>query len=179
MPVVFIILGLSAIVALYFAEQATAQTGGASTMNLVPSTTVTSQNCQPITSDMATWPGDSSDPVWLVCYAIAQAEGANVAGSAPDRLNNPGDLSDGYSQYGGQFTDGSSVTNFPDKQTGWQWLYSKVYNIKTRKSTAYNPDETWNQIAQSWAGNWQNWVNNVTSILGVKPTDRMGDFLGV
>jgi len=39
-------------------------------------------NCG-ITNDAATWP--TGDKIWDVCRAIAIAEGANVAGSNPDR----------------------------------------------------------------------------------------------
>src|SRR5258708_26462293 len=79
-----------------------------------------------ITFDESTWP--SGDRVWNVCRAIARAEGANIEGSNPDRLNNPGDISDGGLTYGFEWHSGSSVTKFPDKQTGWQWLYSKISN---------------------------------------------------
>ena len=46
-----------------------------------------------ITNHRSTWA--SGDLVGNVCRAIALAEGANVAGAAPDRYNNPGDLSKG------------------------------------------------------------------------------------
>src|ERR1035438_8484085 len=46
-----------------------------------------------ITNDPSTWP--TGDEFWNVCWAIAYAEGAQIAGSVPDRCNNPGDISDG------------------------------------------------------------------------------------
>src|SRR5580692_8534150 len=49
--------------------------------------------CCVITSDPSTWP--NGDAIWTFAQAIAFAEGANLAGSVPDRTNNPGDLSDG------------------------------------------------------------------------------------
>src|SRR6266403_1907032 len=67
--------------------------------------------CCNITFDPATWP--SGDRVWNVCRAIAHAEGADVEGSNPDRLNNPGDISDGALTYGFEFHSGSSLTTFP------------------------------------------------------------------
>src|SRR5260370_32854808 len=88
-----------------------------------------------ITVDESTWP--SGDRVWNVCRAIARAEGANVQGSNPDRLNNPGDISDGGLKYGFEFHSGSSITKFPDKQTGWVWLYQKISNIVSRKPAEY------------------------------------------
>jgi hypothetical protein len=55
-----------------------------------------------ITSDPSTWPTGSR--IWDIARAIAIAEGANVEGSNPDRLNNPGDISDGASTYGSRRT---------------------------------------------------------------------------
>lgn len=127
----------------------------------------------------STWPGNSGDAIWQCCYAIAFAEGYNVAGSNPNRLNNPGDISDGASQFGSEQHSGSSVTHFPDAATGWQWLYDKISNIVSGNSGVYSPDDSWQAIAQKWAGDWSNWVRNVTTYLGVSPSDRMGDFFGV
>lgn len=130
-----------------------------------------------ITNDPNTWP--SGDNIWNVARAIAMAEGANVSGSNPDRLNNPGDISDGYSTYGGEAHSGSNITQFPDKVTGWQHLYNKLKNISNGNSSVYSVDWTWTQFAQKWAGDWQDWVNNVTEILSVSPDDRVGDYFGV
>lgn len=128
-----------------------------------------------ITSDESTWP--SGDRVWNVCRAIARAEGANIAGSNPDRLNNPGDISDGFNQYGGENHSGSNITKFPDKETGWKWLYSKITNAFVNgASTVYSPAMTWNDFAKKYAGNWQVWVNNVTGSLGVYPTETVGSY---
>src|SRR5882724_6192523 len=104
-----------------------------------------------ITYDESTWP--SGDLVWNVCRAIARAEGANVQGDNPDRLNNPGDISDGAATYGSENHSGSSVTKFPDKQTGWKWLYDKINNAFVMgQSHKYSPNMTWTQVAQVWAG---------------------------
>jgi len=131
-------------------------------------------NCG-ITNDAATWP--TGDKIWDVCRAIAIAEGANVAGSNPDRLNNPGDISDGGLTFGFELHSGSSVTKFPDKLTGWKWLYSKFKNdLVDGTSSVYSPDMTWAQFAQKYSGDWQNWLNNVTGQLGVSPDSRSGDY---
>ena len=127
-----------------------------------------------ITHDPSTWP--TGDKVWDVCRAIAKAEGANVPNSNPDKLNNPGDLSDGFDKYGGEPHSGSNVTNFPDKETGWQWLYNKIKRAADGKSTVFKPDMTWTQFAQKYAGDWKNWVNNVTKELGVSSDDKFGDY---
>jgi hypothetical protein len=128
-----------------------------------------------ITSDQSTWPSGSR--IWDIARAIAIAEGANVAGSNPDRLNNPGDISDGASTYGSEAHSGSNVTTFPDKETGWSWLYNKLENIALGKSHVFSPSMTWTQFAQKYAGSWQNWVNNVTRELGVDPNSTFGDYV--
>lgn len=127
-----------------------------------------------ITHDPTTWP--TGDKIWDVCRAIAIAEGANVENSNPDKLNNPGDLSDGFAMYGGEPHSGSDVTKFPNKETGWKWLYGKIERAKEGKSSVFLPTMTWLQFAKKYAGDWQNWVNNVTRELGVKETDIFGDF---
>jgi hypothetical protein len=130
-----------------------------------------------ITADESTWP--SGDVVWNVARAIARAEGANVAGTVPDTLNNPGDISDGGATYGFEMHSGSAVTHFPDKQTGWQWLYNKLHNaFVLGQSHVYSPNMTWTDLAQKWAGDWQNWVTNVTGPLNVSQDDRVGDYFG-
>lgn len=129
-----------------------------------------------ISSDPSTWP--SGSVIWNICRAIAFAEGANVSGSVPDRLNNPGDISDGGSIYPQEYHSGSSVTVFPDKATGWQWLYDKIENAITGNSNVYKPTMTWRQISQLWAGNSTAWLNNVTSFLGVSPDSTLQDYAG-
>jgi hypothetical protein len=131
--------------------------------------------CGGITSDPSTWP--SGDRIFLVCHAIAYAEGANVAGSNPDRLNNPGDISDYYNTYGGEVHSGSNVTEFPNKATGWNILHRKIQNIANGASSSYSATDSWNVIAQKWAGDWQNWVNIVSQNLGVDPNSTLADYL--
>jgi hypothetical protein len=132
-----------------------------------------------ITNNPSTWP--AGDKVWDVCRAIAFAEGANVLGDAPDRLNNPGDLSRG-DEHGqpviGYVTlpDREVAIQFASKEAGWQALYLKISNIVAGRSTTYSPDMTWRQIAQKYAGNSSAWVNNVANALGVSPDSRFSDF---
>jgi hypothetical protein len=132
-----------------------------------------------ITNSPTTWP--AGDKIWEVCRAIALGEGANVLGSAPDRLNNPGDLSKG-DEHGQQvlgyvtLPDGEVTIHFASKEGGWQALYSKISNIVFGRSSVYSPDMTWRQIAQEYAGNSSAWVNNVARVLGVNPDSRFGDF---
>jgi hypothetical protein len=135
--------------------------------------------CCGITNDPATWP--TGDRVWDVCRAIAFAEGANIAGDAPDRNNNPGDLSQGDEH--GQavagyevLPDGENTIQFETKEGGWQALYTKVNNIRLGISLTYSPGMTWTQIAAKYAGNSGNWVRNVTAQLGVSPSDTFGSY---
>ena len=128
-----------------------------------------------ITSDPSTWPTGSK--IWDIARAIAIAEGANVSGSNPDRLNNPGDISDGASTYGSEAHSGSNVTTFPDKETGWSWLHNKLENIALGKSHVFSVSLTWTEFAQKYAGSWQNWVSNVTRELGVDPNSTFGDYV--
>jgi hypothetical protein len=132
-----------------------------------------------ITTDPSTWPYSDDDPIGKVCNAVARAEGYNVRGSNPFRLNNPGDLSDGASTFGSESHSGSNVTHFPDAETGWQWLYHKWANIVGGGSSVYSVEMSWDQLAQKWAGNWVSWSFNVTRYLGVNRTDRVGDFFNV
>jgi hypothetical protein len=119
-----------------------------------------------ITTDPATWP--SGDKVWDCCRAIALAEGYNTNGAA-FKLNNPGDISDGMSTFGSEYHDGSNITHFPDASTGWNWLYNKIRNHVFGKSSTYPANLTITQFAKKFAGNWQNWKNNVGRVLGVNP----------
>lgn len=132
-------------------------------------------NGSEITSDQSTWP--QGDKIWDIARAIAIAEGANVEGSNPDRLNNPGDISDGASTYGSEAHSGSNVTTFPDKETGWSWLYQKLQNIANGKSHVFSTSMTWTAFAQKYAGDWHNWVANVTRELGVDASSTFGDYI--
>lgn len=127
-----------------------------------------------ITSDRNTWP--TGDKIWNVCQAIAIAEGYDHADSNPQRLNNPGDISDGGHLFPQEHHSGSNVTHFDKPATGWHWLYVKIEHATMGMSHVFIPTMTWTQIAQKWAGDWQNWVNNVTADLKVAPNSVFGDY---
>lgn len=134
-----------------------------------------------ITSNPQTWP--MGDKVWNVCRAIALAEGANVEGGAPDRLNNPGDLSKGdeHGQNVVEYVilpDKEDAIHFSTKVGGWTALYRKIANIRDGKSSVYNPSMTWLQIAYKYAGNSVVWAGNVARELGVSATDKFGSYFG-
>lgn len=135
--------------------------------------------CCGITSDPSTWP--SGDDIWAACQAVALAEGANVAGSDPDKYNNPGDLSKGDEH--GQAVTGYTTLGcgeveiiFASKQAGWNALYAKFQNIVNGQSSVYSLSMTWQEFAQEYAGNSTAWVTNVCNQLGVSPTDTLGSY---
>jgi hypothetical protein len=111
-----------------------------------------------------------------VAQAVAVAEGYGQPDSNPWRLNNPGDISDGAKEFNQEAHSGSMVTHFPDAETGWQWLYDKLQRAAQGKSAIFLPSMTWTQFAQKWAGDWQNWVKNVTNDLGVDPASMVGEY---
>lgn len=130
---------------------------------------------QHVTSDPSTWP--TGDRIWDIARAIAIAEGYNVDGSNPSRLNNPGDISDGAATYGSEFHSGSNVTKFPDAITGWTWLYAKLKNIATGGSSVYSPSMSWSEIASHWAANSDVWASNVSNALGVDVNSSFNDYV--
>jgi hypothetical protein len=134
-----------------------------------------------ITADRSTWPTATPDnpnaKLWEIAHAVAVAEGYDQPDSNPFRLNNPGDISDGYITFGGEQHSGSNVTHFPSAEVGWQWLYDKLNRIALGKSSVYSPEMTWQELGQKWAGDSVNWVNNVTRELGVDPQFSFGSFL--
>lgn len=125
-------------------------------------------------TNRSTWP--SGDKIWQLAQAIALAEGYNIPGSNPARLNNPGDISDGGKTYGFESHSGSDVTKFPDAETGWRWLYNKLGNILAGGSHVYSANMTFVQFAQKWAGNWQAWATNVTRELAVTQGTTLTDW---
>jgi hypothetical protein len=182
--VVILVMAVGA-AALALAVNAQAQSGDTSAGDMTPATPGSgtgmhvsdgSLTGSEITADSSSWPG--TDKVWEICCAIATAEGFNRGpGAVPYDLNNPGDLSDGASEFGSQPHSGSNVTTFPTAETGWQWLYNKVQNIVSGGSSVYPQTLSWSGVAQKWAGDWSNWLNNVTSYLGVDPNSTPADYV--
>lgn len=126
-----------------------------------------------VPTDSDTWP--AGDAIWDVAQAIARQEGYGVnASNAPTRNNNPGDISDGFSQYGGEQLD-SKITHFPDPETGWNWLYNKLKRVHDGQSSVYANNMTWAQFGAKWASD-PNWATGVTRTLGVSLSDRVGDY---
>lgn len=168
--------GVTTIVLLLFFNE----TSGA---NAVPDGSVGDANVGASGASSSTAPAPSGtaapvDKVQLLAQAIAVAEGFNVIGSVPWRAHNPGDLGPGDcgSQYATIAADGSDVCLLPDDATGWNLLYAKLSRIASGQSSSYPLSFTFTQMAQRYAGNWQAWVNNVTSYLGVSPSMTLGEY---
>ena len=118
-----------------------------------------------------------------IAKAIAHAEGFNIPGAAPQRYNNPGDLSKGdeWGQSVSGYTtlpDGEDLIIFATPDDGWNALYAKLQNIADGNSRVYSPDMSWSQIAQHWAGNSGAWASNVAGTLGVSPDSTFAEYLG-
>jgi len=136
--------------------------------------------------DPSTWPGPtgiySSVSIWNICAAVAIAEGFNRgAGAAPYDLNNPGDLSPGDesgqpTMGPPQFHGGSYIIQFATCEGGFIALYNKFSRIVSGQSSVYPKSWTWTQVAKKYAGDWQNWLNNVTSYLGVDPNSTPASY---
>jgi hypothetical protein len=75
-----------------------------------------------------------------------------------------------------QVHDGSSIISFKTCEGGFVALYTKFARILSGRSSVYPITWTWQQVAQKYAGNWQNWLNNVTSYLGVDQNSRPADY---
>jgi len=109
--------------------------------------------------------------------AVAFAEGfwdrdGNVqTENVPARFHNPGDLSPGDAPgYSSTYTDGSNVAQFPDDNTGWQFLYKKVRRILTGRSSVNGGkgiQATIADVASKYAEDSVNWANNVASYLSI------------
>jgi len=176
---IVLVLGVAGVAAgvLLFAKRASAQNvdelGAGNSMNNSDGSITGAA----ITEDPSTWPG--SDRIWNICAAIAKAEGYDGgAGVVPFDLNNPGDISDYASQYGSQPHSGSNVTTFPTAEVGWQKLYEKISNIVTGNSSVYAENLSWSGVAQKWAGDSSNWLNNVIGYLGVDANSTPADYVG-
>lgn len=98
-----------------------------------------------------------------LAQAIARAEGFYVAGSIPQRANNPGDLEVGDVGHGKL---GEGITVFANPQAGWQALYHQVDRMLLGLSKVYLPSMTLAQVGMKYSGD-PNWAKNVAEALGV------------
>jgi hypothetical protein len=109
--------------------------------------------------------------------AIARAEGFYVAGSRPQRNNNPGDL-----MANGQFIAYSTVSD------GWAALLNQVSMMFSGgPGTIYDPSMTIGQVAQYYVDGpnatgmspgASAWAANVANYLGVSTSTTLNNLMG-
>jgi len=120
----------------------------------------------------------SEDLVIRFSQAIAKAEGFYVAGSVPQRANNPGDTTDagdvgnGVIQTGGP--NGAKITIFSNLTDGWNELYRKVRRMLSGASEVYLLSMTIEEVGMKYSGD-PNWGINVAESLGVQPTTTLAE----
>jgi hypothetical protein len=96
--------------------------------------------------------------------AIARQEGFYVAGSIPQRANNPGDLK----VPGLPTLPGTSITKFASADLGWAALHRQLQLIVTGQSSFYSLDMTIAEMARTWTTTEQTpWAQNVAMFAGV------------
>jgi len=119
-------------------------------------------------------PGSVPDVVQQFADAIAQAEGFYVAGSRPQRNNNPGDLTD----------SSGSFRVFSTIEEGWAALYDQVYKMFYGGSAYYQPSMTIAQVSYYYANGSKDptgaasWASNVAAYLGVTTDTTLNALMG-
>jgi len=109
-----------------------------------------------------------SDLVKKIAHAIATAEGFFIAGSVPQRNNNPGDIkADLIGKAVGFDSRGFAI--FATPEDGWNNLYAQVQGMVSGSSRIYSPSMTIAQVADHYAEGDPNWSANVAAALGVTP----------
>lgn len=120
--------------------------------------------------DLSEYGGPTSYPTPIVRFAqaIAKQEGFYVAGSIPQRYNNPGDLK----------TNGSSITQYSSADEGWNALYRQLFLILTGGSAHYNLDMSIEEMSRVWTATQQGpWAANVSAYLGVSPDAKLWEVM--
>lgn len=112
-------------------------------------------------------------PIKTFADAIARQEGFYIAGSIPQRANNPGDLKLGAPTLGT-----SGITVFASADAGWNALYRQLWSIVTGASGRYNLDMSIADMARTWTATQQSaWSRNVADYLGVDPSTKLWEVL--
>jgi hypothetical protein len=108
--------------------------------------------------------------VVAIARAIARAEGFYVAGSKPQRYNNPCDIS-----------DASGVIKFPTIEEGWSAAYRQIDLMLSGASGIYRPEMPVVQVAALWtlgksddmSATVIGWARTVAGELGIQITDPL------
>ena len=114
-----------------------------------------------------------TDQVQKIAQAIATAEGFFVAGSRPQRNNNPGDMTlDLIGRSTGK--DGPFVV-YATADDGWANLYAQVQKWLDGSSSHATSDSTISDIASFYTTTDQaSWATNVANQLGVSIDTPIG-----
>jgi len=120
------------------------------------------------TGDAVAVTADSStgytDGVRLLALAIAHAEVFFVAGSIPQRANNPGDLVVPH-WTGGSLGD-QRISVFQSADQGWSHLYAQLQAIADGRSHVYTADMTLAEMGEHWTATQAgDWTRNVVAFL--------------
>jgi len=118
--------------------------------------------------------GNISVQIDKLADAIAFAEGFYVAGSRPQRNNNPGDLtlSLGFPTTG---MDDIYVI-FATIEAGWAALKKQVELMLTNQSRIYTSNMTIFEVAQHYTTtDVSTWAANVAARLGVSPFSKISE----
>lgn len=96
--------------------------------------------------------------------AISYAEGFPVAGSIPQRANNPGDLV--IPNWGGQTLGAERISVFSSPAEGWRRLYAQLQLIVNGGSHVYTLNMTIREMAHKWTRTQPDqWAQNVANRL--------------
>lgn len=116
--------------------------------------------------DLSGYGGPTTYPEPLMEFArgIARAEGFYVAGSIPNRANNPGDL-----KLGAPYLPGTAITRFDSVDQGWNALYRQLYLILTGQSRRYTLDMSIADMGRVWTATVSEqtaWAGTVAAQVG-------------
>jgi hypothetical protein len=112
--------------------------------------------------------------------AVAHEEGFYVAGSVPQRANNPCDLTDdgdvgcGVIQTTG--AAGAKITVYPNVEAGWQAAYKKFGRMLNGASEVYLLSMTIQQVGMKFSGD-ATWGKNVAARLGLTDQNTLADYV--
>jgi hypothetical protein len=142
-----------------------------------------------VPGDVRTWPADDAIDAIVAAIAWAEGYGAGSRGgtdSAGTSRHNPCDISDNGNPvswnrfYPSSEHSGSQIPDYLTHTNGWRIARNKIQRILDGKSHLASKSTTWQQLAQVWVGDEKRrpgWVRAVTRRLGVRPGDRMGDYV--
>jgi hypothetical protein len=117
---------------------------------------------------LAVWMAYDKLSRWAL--AIAKAEGYHVAGSLPNRLNNPGSIKDPAT---------GQLQAFPTPLHGFAALLAQLRLAVSGRSAYYRPDMTLAEFARVYTGgdNPEAWARTVAQELGVSTDVRIRELV--